>query len=94
MNLLVRHVEAVAPRIRAIELVDPSGAPLPPFSAGAHVDVHLPNGLTRSYSLLNDSRERDRYGSVVVRSAGLTTALHQASRIDAAHLSRSCGRLT
>jgi len=49
MNLLVRRLEAVAPRIQAIELVDPSGALLPPFSAGAHVDVHLPNGLTRSY---------------------------------------------
>jgi vanillate O-demethylase ferredoxin subunit len=66
MNLLVRHVEAVAPRIRAIELVDPAGALLPPFSAGAHVDVHLPNGLTRSYSLLNDSRERDRYEIAVL----------------------------
>ena len=34
---------------------------LPPFTAGAHVDVHLPNGVLRSYSLLNSQDERHRY---------------------------------
>jgi vanillate monooxygenase ferredoxin subunit len=37
------------------------GAALPPFSAGAHVDVFLPAGLTRSYSLCNSPHERGRY---------------------------------
>ena len=32
-----------------------------PFTAGAHVDVSLPNGLTRQYSLTNDPDERHRY---------------------------------
>jgi ferredoxin-NADP reductase len=27
------------------------GAPLPPADAGAHVDLHLPNGMVRQYSL-------------------------------------------
>lgn len=35
----------------------PDGAALPPAEAGAHVDVLLPNGLTRQYSLLLDGRE-------------------------------------
>jgi ferredoxin-NADP reductase len=67
MNVVVRSVRPVAPRITAFELVDPSGAQLPPFTAGSHVDVHLPNGLSRSYSLVNDSRERDRYEIAVLR---------------------------
>ncbi|GAB7546047.1 PDR/VanB family oxidoreductase [Cupriavidus sp. CuC1] len=34
---------------------------LPPFEAGAHIDVHLPNGLIRNYSLFNSPQERHRY---------------------------------
>jgi tetrachlorobenzoquinone reductase len=28
------------------------GAPLPPYKPGAHIDLHLPNGLTRQFSLV------------------------------------------
>lgn len=38
--------------IAAFELVPASGQ-LPSFQPGAHVDVHLPNGLVRQYSLTN-----------------------------------------
>jgi len=34
---------------------------LPAFSAGSHIDLHLPNGSIRSYSLLNSQSERHRY---------------------------------
>jgi ferredoxin-NADP reductase len=34
---------------------------LPPFTAGAHIDLHLRNGFSRSYSLLNAQNERHRY---------------------------------
>jgi vanillate O-demethylase ferredoxin subunit len=34
---------------------------LPAFTAGAHIDLHLPNGMIRSYSLLNAPEERHRY---------------------------------
>ena len=67
MDVVVRSAEMVAPRIKSFELADPAGAPLPEFTAGSHVDVTLPNGLVRSYSLLNDSRERDRYVIAVLR---------------------------
>ncbi|MCP6134101.1 ferredoxin reductase, partial [Klebsiella pneumoniae] len=33
----------------------------PAFSAGAHIDVHLPDGLVRQYSLCNHPEERHRY---------------------------------
>jgi vanillate O-demethylase ferredoxin subunit len=45
----------------SFELVDPTGAELPAFSAGSHIDVGMPNGLVRQYSLLNSQSERHRY---------------------------------
>jgi ferredoxin-NADP reductase len=39
--------------ICSYELVRADGAPLPPFEAGAHIDVHLDGGLVRQYSLCN-----------------------------------------
>jgi ferredoxin-NADP reductase len=46
--------------IRRLELRPLDGA-LPSFTAGAHIDVHLPVGLSRSYSLLNSQDEQHRY---------------------------------
>ncbi|MCL2452777.1 MAG: ferredoxin reductase [Alphaproteobacteria bacterium] len=45
----------------SFELVDPNGAELPAFSAGSHIDVTIPGGLVRQYSLCNSSSERNRY---------------------------------
>jgi vanillate monooxygenase ferredoxin subunit len=47
--------------ICVFELVDPVGGPLPAFSAGAHIDVHLSDGMVRQYSLCNAPSERSRY---------------------------------
>lgn len=66
--------------ICTFELVAVDGAPLPAFSAGSHVDVALPNGLTRQYSLCNDPLETHRYLIGVLRDAasrGGSQALHE-----------------
>jgi ferredoxin-NADP reductase len=47
----------------------PNGEGLPAFTAGAHIDLFLPNGLTRQYSLINDCRESDRYEIAVSKAA-------------------------
>lgn len=52
-DVLVSAVRAVARDVLAVELRQPGGAPLPGASAGAHIDLSLPNGLTRQYSLVN-----------------------------------------
>jgi vanillate O-demethylase ferredoxin subunit len=39
------------------------------FDAGAHIDVLLPTGISRSYSLINSPAERDRYEIAVQRAA-------------------------
>lgn len=65
-DVYVHAVHEEAERVKRIELrciPDAQDAirPLPAFTAGAHIDLHLPNGIVRSYSLLNDQAERDRY---------------------------------
>ena len=65
--------------ICGFELVAADGGALPPFTAGAHIDVHLDGGLVRQYSLCNDSRETQRYQIAVLRepaSRGGSIAMH------------------
>jgi vanillate O-demethylase ferredoxin subunit len=53
--------------ICVIDLVSADGSPLPAFSAGAHIDIVLPSGLTRQYSLCNNPAETSRYTIGVLR---------------------------
>src|SRR5262245_33630216 len=81
-NLTVRvaRKETEATDICTFELVSADGKPLPPFSAGSHVDVQVPNGLTRQYSLCNDPSESHRYLIAVLRDAatrGGSKAMHE-----------------
>lgn len=56
--------------ICSLDLVPVDGSALPAFSAGAHIDVHLPGGLVRQYSLCNPPGETQRYRIAVLRDAG------------------------
>jgi vanillate O-demethylase ferredoxin subunit len=67
--------------IASFELARPDGAPLPAFSAGSHIDVQVPGGLTRQYSLCNDAGENHRYRIAVLRDAksrGGSVGMHDA----------------
>ena len=57
----VRAITQEAEDINVLEFEAADGEALQPFSAGAHIDLHLANGLVRSYSLVNSPSERDRY---------------------------------
>lgn len=79
-----------AENIVVIELVDPSGADLPPFGAGAHIDVEMAPGLLRQYSLCNNPSQRDRYVIGVLREAasrGGSIAMHKLSVGQVVHIS-------
>lgn len=67
MLLRVTRNEKVADGIYLLEFRAADGASLPPFTAGAHIALKTPNGLTRKYSLCNDPAERDRYQVAVKR---------------------------
>lgn len=56
--------------IHLYEFRAPDGGVLPPFTAGAHIDLHLPNGLVRQYSLCNTQQERHRYVVGIKRDPG------------------------
>jgi vanillate O-demethylase ferredoxin subunit len=77
--------------ISTFELVNVDDRSLPAFSAGSHIDVHLPNGLTRQYSLCNDPGEGHRYLIGVLRDAasrGGSQAMHeQVKEGDVLHVS-------
>jgi vanillate O-demethylase ferredoxin subunit len=79
LSLKVARKSIEARDVCSFELVDPHGALLPPFTAGAHIDVRVREGLTRQYSLCNDPRDRHRYVIFVLRqpgSRGGSAALH------------------
>src|SRR5262245_8499410 len=67
MKLRVTRADAIADGIHLFELRDSAGGELPAFTAGAHIQLGVPNGLIRKYSLCNDPDERDRYCVAVKR---------------------------
>jgi len=66
LELVVRSARAVATGVLSLELAAPDGAELPQWSPGAHLDLHLPSGLVRSYSLHGDHRDRAAYNVAVL----------------------------
>jgi vanillate O-demethylase ferredoxin subunit len=82
----VADVRAEALDVMALELRSIGGDQLPPFEPGSHLDLHLPNGLVRQYSLTNDWRERERYVIGVGRasdSRGGSSYVHSSIRTGA-----------
>ncbi|MGF6569142.1 ferredoxin-NADP reductase [Paraburkholderia sp. GAS333] len=64
LRMRVARIDALTPTIRRLLLVAADGAPLPAFSAGAHIGLHVPiDGRTqrRAYSLVNAPAHTDHY---------------------------------
>ncbi|WP_339451070.1 PDR/VanB family oxidoreductase [Pseudomonas sp. JAI120] len=61
IDVVVTRKRLEAEGIYSFELAPAEGSTLPAFSAGSHIDVHLPNGLVRQYSLCNHPEEHHRY---------------------------------
>jgi ferredoxin-NADP reductase len=60
------------------------GKPLPPYEPGAHVDVHLPSGHSRSYSLIVARPDPDTYTFGIKRdpaSRGGSRFMHDELRV-------------
>ncbi|WP_431017137.1 PDR/VanB family oxidoreductase [Bradyrhizobium pachyrhizi] len=83
-EVLVKRIGYEAERIHSYELIARTGSELAPFTAGSHIDLHLPNGMIRSYSLVNDQCERHRYVIAVNKDAesrGGSSFVHDAVRV-------------
>ncbi len=86
LNLRVQAIRYAARDTYLLELVSPEGAALPGASPGAHIDLHLGNGLTRSYSLLCSGARLDHYSVGVKldpRGCGGSRYVHEQLRVGA-----------
>lgn len=84
LRLRVHSVTWEAEGVHSYELRDPAGGELPPFTAGAHLDLHLGNGMVRSFSLVNPQDERRRYVVGVQKdraSRGGSTWVHDRLKV-------------
>lgn len=83
LEVRVQAITALAHGISGYELVAAQGGALPPFSAGAHVEVHI-GDLIRSYSLSGDPADRTRYEIAVLKEdggRGGSKAIHETVRV-------------
>jgi tetrachlorobenzoquinone reductase len=83
MQVRIKRISFEAENINSYELVALAGGDLAPFTAGSHIDLHLPNGMIRSYSLVNDQSERSRYVVAVNKDAasrGGSSSIHEMIR--------------
>lgn len=81
---IVSAIRLEAKGILSIELQPKDGTGFATFDAGAYVDLHLPNHLVRSYSLLNAPDEKNRYVMGVlhdIHSRGGSAYIHQVMRV-------------
>ncbi|KAA0076444.1 PDR/VanB family oxidoreductase [Tardiphaga sp. P9-11] len=84
VRTIVDKIEDGGRGIKVFSLVDPDHWELPPFGPGAHIDLHLPGGLVRTYSLCNDPADDKRYVVAVKREAegrGGSIVLHDAVKV-------------
>jgi ferredoxin-NADP reductase len=83
LELVVASVTSLTPAIKAFVLRSANGAPLPPFTPGAHLGVQVmqPNGHAgqRAYSLARPHRDEDCYEIAVLhepQGAGGSAWMH------------------
>jgi ferredoxin-NADP reductase len=69
-DLVVREVTTVAEDVVALTLAEPSGAALPAWTPGAHIDLVLDEDHVRQYSLCGRPIEPDRWRVAVLRDPG------------------------
>ena len=85
-RVYLHAITRLAGDANAFEFRSVDDAPLPSFTAGAHVVLILPNGVRRSYSLCNAEGETHRYVVGVKKaslSRGASAYLHEQMRVGA-----------
>src|SRR5690349_12208543 len=67
MTLRVQGGDMVAQDIREFRFAHPEGTELPEFTAGSHLLIQTPSGVTRRYSLASAPQDLDHYTIAVKR---------------------------
>jgi ferredoxin-NADP reductase len=60
LNLVVTDIRTETSAIRSVALAKPGGGLLPEWNAGAHIDIELPSGDRRSYSLMDTAVDQNQ----------------------------------
>ena len=84
--LVVEGQRLVAERILELALRAPDGRKLPSWEPGAHIELLLPSGATRQYSLCGDPADDTRYLIAVLEEVdgrGGSAELHRLARAGA-----------
>lgn len=79
LNVVINQRELHGQAVAVMELRAANDASLPAYEAGAHIDVYLPNGIVRAYSLCGDPADTSHYRIGVLRepeSRGGSAAVH------------------
>ena len=82
VKLRIRETERVADRVLAVSFESMAGLDLAPWEPGAHIEVKLPSGLVRHYSLCGDPADRSVYRIAVLREEagrGGSAELHEVA---------------
>ncbi|MEU0649136.1 PDR/VanB family oxidoreductase [Streptomyces umbrinus] len=66
-ELRVSQLTWEAEGVLSVRLTAPSGAVLPPWEPGAHLALHLPNGIVREFSLCSDPEDLSGWTVAVLR---------------------------
>lgn len=83
IEMRVTAVRQIAAQTNLYEFAPADGSTLPAFEPGAHVDIHLPNGLVRQYSLVNESGSGGYAVAVKLdrQSRGGSRCVHEELRV-------------
>lgn len=68
--LTVTAIETVAQNVHSVRLAHPDGLPLPAWTPGSHLEIRLPSGRVRQYSLCGDPERDKEWRIAVLREAG------------------------
>lgn len=83
MRMRVEAAEPSTPEVTVFALAHPNRPALPEWTPGAHVDLRLPDGRVRQYSLCGDPADRSRWRVAVKREdagRGVSRWCHESLR--------------
>ncbi|MDG9759564.1 PDR/VanB family oxidoreductase [Pseudomonas sediminis] len=84
LQLRLDQITREADNVISLRFSDPAGVPLPAWQAGAHLELQLPSGRLRHYSLCGDTGDRFSYRVGVLRDVqgrGGSEEIHTQLRV-------------
>ena len=84
IDVRVQQMHYESENILSIQLAPIHSKLLPHFNSGAHIDLHLPHGKVRQYSLISPLQDRRYYEIGVLKepkSAGGSRYIHEQLRV-------------